>query len=260
MLCTPHWHDCMRDYMTRNKYNYVHIYILCTYLYIMYLQWPCEYKYVKTYILCTCIDAPCALLSWLQAWLHDYKYIEICSYLCIMYLHECSARVIVMIASVTAWLHIYKNTHISIYYVLTQMLCTRHFMITSVTTWLQLERYRYTHLDIYTYKYLYYIYTWTLYTCHDHDCKRDYMTTNKQKYVHIYIQCTYSDYTTTNKSKYIYISTYRVLTLTLHRDNCYDSARDCTTRGWQRCIRCLKLQASSRNRATNYRALLRKMT
>ena len=29
---------------------------------------------------------------------------------------------------------------------------------------------------------------------------------------------------------------------------------------WQRCIKCLKLQGSFRKRATNYRALLRKMT
>jgi len=30
--------------------------------------------------------------------------------------------------------------------------------------------------------------------------------------------------------------------------------------GWQRCIECLKLQVIYRKRATNYRALLRKMT
>jgi len=32
------------------------------------------------------------------------------------------------------------------------------------------------------------------------------------------------------------------------------------TIGWRRLIRCLKLQVSFRKRATNYRALLRKMT
>jgi len=41
---------------------------------------------------------------------------------------------------------------------------------------------------------------------------------------------------------------------------CIKSSEATPTTGWRRCISCLKLQVSLRQRATNYRGLLRKMT
>jgi len=125
-----HCHHCMPHYLTKNKYNYLHIYILCTYS-AMWLHIN-----QNMYILCTRIDAPYSLLSWLQAWLNDYKYIEICAILRMFYLHRCSARVIVMTASATISLHTYKYTHIYILCTYTDALyaCLSHHKRDYMTT------------------------------------------------------------------------------------------------------------------------------
>ena len=125
--------------------------------------------------------------------------------------------------------YIYIKTHICIYIYI--YMCIR------------------THIYIYVYIYIYtyvciYIYMFT-YIC----CNRRVMSLLQLVYTHVHV-CAYI---------YMYICIY-IYTHT-HLSSCVCIFKNFSiATGWRRLIGCLKLQVIIRKRATNYRALLRKMT
>jgi len=75
--------------------------------------------------------------------------------------------------------------------------------------------------------------------------------THSVMHTHFYL---YISYTHIN----VYIHTHSVMHTNFYLYTSYTHINVDT--GWRRCVECLKLQVSFRKRATNYRALLRKMT